>query len=158
MSDAKKTGQCSSCDGLVSKTAQTCPHCGQAKPYKKLKEELAKERNGCLILILAVCLLFGACVLSADEQETPEVWQEGKAGFEVSRDCRERILESLKAPSTAKIHETFNTYKGSNVYLVKFEVDAQNSFGAMIRSNFECKITEKIGGGNVWQDVQLNEY
>lgn len=30
-----KIGTCHACGGIVSKTAKTCPHCGEKKPYRK---------------------------------------------------------------------------------------------------------------------------
>ena len=51
------------------------------------------------------------------------------------------VEQNLKSPSTAKFSR--NPYvdkKDDNVFIVKSYVDAQNSFGAMIRENYEVKL------------------
>lgn len=64
--------------------------------------------------------------------------------------AQEVVLEHLKSPSTAKF-PTYNNndieylYSG-NTYTVFGYVDAQNSFGATIRTNF-CVVMEKNGVG-----------
>lgn len=53
--------------------------------------------------------------------------------------CERYIKSQLKAPTTAK----FNTQVDENsdgTYTVSGSVDAQNSFGAMIRSDFSCTV------------------
>lgn len=53
-----------------------------------------------------------------------------------------KVEEELKAPSTAKFQpspDAVITNNGS-YYFVKSYVDAQNSFGAMIRTDFICKV------------------
>ena len=32
----KRTTNCRDCDGLVSKSAKQCPHCGASKPYESV--------------------------------------------------------------------------------------------------------------------------
>lgn len=58
---------------------------------------------------------------------------------------QEAVKKSLKAPSTAKFPWSFNEYniketnsenKDMTIYYVSGYVDAENSFGAKIRSNF----------------------
>jgi hypothetical protein len=54
-----------------------------------------------------------------------------------------KVEEELKAPSTAKFQpspDAVITNNGS-YYFVKSYVDAQNSFGAMIRTDFICKVS-----------------
>jgi len=58
--------------------------------------------------------------------------------------CQIAIEDNLKAPSTAK----FQRYSPEEIdrlsefsYRLYMYVDAQNSFGAMIRSQFICEIT-----------------
>lgn len=63
--------------------------------------------------------------------------------------AQEIVKGSLKAPSTAefcKITEATITHEG-DVYTVKGWVDAENSFGAMIRQNFTVTYTATGNGG-----------
>jgi len=70
-------------------------------------------------------------------------------------------LEHLKAPSTAKFPEFYN--KDVSIYyndetkvaVVDLYVDAQNSFGAMIRSRFNVKL--KNSKGNTWDLLNFSK-
>jgi hypothetical protein len=56
------------------------------------------------------------------------------------------IYEELKAPSTAHfgpIEETQFQPKGKNGVYVVIWVDAQNSYGAMLRQTYHCSLTYK---------------
>ena len=52
------------------------------------------------------------------------------------------VKEQLVSPSTAKIkYNPDNIYEvNDTIFLVKGYVDSENSFGAMIRTNFSCQI------------------
>lgn len=77
--------------------------------------------------------------------------------------CQQYVKARLRAPSTADFpfldHNVTNT--GSETYLVRSYVDAQNGFGAMIRSNYRCEI-RYTGGEDAearnWHlvDLQMN--
>jgi hypothetical protein len=71
--------------------------------------------------------------------------------------CRTFVKDRLKAPSTA----TFRTYAESTVaemgaseYLTSIVVDAENSFGAKIRSSYLCRVKR---AGSSWQLLSLVE-
>ncbi len=58
------------------------------------------------------------------------------------------VKQRLKSPSTAEFPGIFEkadhiTELGNDEYLINSWVDSQNSFGAMIRSKFSCKIIFK---------------
>lgn len=56
--------------------------------------------------------------------------------------CREFVEERLKAPSTAKFDRRSETamHHGGGRYAVTGTVDAQNAFGATIRSRYGCEL------------------
>lgn len=68
------------------------------------------------------------------------VWNSGlREHFEdkkIAKQCQEKILSVLKSPSTAQFS---NFIKISNSICV-FDVDAQNSFWAMIRTKYLCNL------------------
>lgn len=68
-------------------------------------------------------------ITSADEQEFEKL-------------CKAHIYNQLKAPATSRFSQKHalktNWYKGK--YVVGFDVDAQNSYGALIRTGFTCLI------------------
>ena len=64
--------------------------------------------------------------------------------------------ERLKAPATAKFasyRESQVTDKGNGEYLVSSHVDAENSFGAKIRTRYICHL--KYTGNNRWQLMEF---
>lgn len=71
--------------------------------------------------------------------------------------CQQFVEDRLKAPSTADYPwdaTERTTYLGSTRYRVDAYVDAENSFGAKIRNDFEC--TVKYTGGGNWRLENLN--
>lgn len=81
----------------------------------------------------------------------------------VAKQCVEK---QLKAPSTANwgsivkgTHQSPDlcvTVMGDDKYLCKGWVDSQNSFGAMIRTSFECTVQYK--GDDRWTTVDLRTW
>lgn len=72
--------------------------------------------------------------------------------------AKEFIKNRLKAPSTAKFQSSTKkvTYLGSQSYYVHVKVDAQNSFGAMIRKTFSVEV-EQIEKEK-WRCNTIEEY
>lgn len=73
--------------------------------------------------------------------------------------AKDAVTQSLKAPSTAEFPFSYLNEDiqdlGNGNYVVKSWVDAQNGFGAMIRSNFTVNI-KKVGEGAFQaQDVSI---
>lgn len=70
--------------------------------------------------------------------------------------CRIAMTNSLKAPSTAKFPDD-STVKvspgGGFNFLITSYVDAQNSFGAMIRTEYTCVLVNPTG--NTWNVTSL---
>lgn len=61
--------------------------------------------------------------------------------------CQENFIAArLKAPATAKYLDVTVTQLG-DVYTVTGSVDSENSFGALIRSTFTCKVKDS---GDQW--------
>lgn len=68
-------------------------------------------------------------------------------GIRIRDYCKESVNKILKSPSSAEYPDTFlnplkdwNMVKSNNLVTVKSYVDSQNSFGAMIRSEFIIQI------------------
>ena|SRR3990167_4801531 len=67
--------------------------------------------------------------------------------------CQSPVSAQLRAPSTAKFPFTTapgvsSKHVGGGAYQVRGFVDAQNGFGAMIRTSWSCKIREN--SDNSW--------
>lgn len=72
--------------------------------------------------------------------------------YEAIAQCEERVKQLLKAPSTA---EFTTDASGGGAWTVTGTVDSENSFGAMLRSNFQC--TVKITGDTATTTVDFLE-
>jgi len=72
--------------------------------------------------------------------------------------AKEFILDRLRAPSTAKFPwgSEFTVTNSGKIWVVKSYVDAQNGFGAMIRTHFTVKM-EHLGGSG-WRLLDLQTY
>ncbi len=65
-----------------------------------------------------------------------------KKDGDVAGACAQMYMEQgLKAPSTAKFGVWHTTPLGKNKYTVDNYVDAQNGFGAMLRTSYSCTVT-----------------
>ena len=71
--------------------------------------------------------------------------------------CKEFVEKTLKAPSTADFQNYNNFFArgiGEGPFQVSGYVDAENSFGAKIRTQFIC---ERRKTGDNWQLVNLSQ-
>lgn len=106
-------------------------------PERSAEEKAAIERGGKrwaiafgLIVVAAVAFI---ATRNVNHEATPA---EKKA--DAQRACQEKFIPArLKAPSTAKYSAVTVTESAGN-YTVMGSVDAENSFGAPIRSSFVC--------------------
>ena len=108
-----------------------------------------KKKSGCLGQIILFSVLMGVVLWSAisrDEEkrnETPEMRREkfcdnaGKSAAHIA--AKFYVKQELKAPATA----IFGSYDERNVsrmgnceFIIHGHVDAQNSFGALIRNEY----------------------
>lgn len=105
------------------------------------------------IVLLMICVVGTAITMFGNRKPTPTTSPQSYAWTA----CRMYIEKSLKAPSTAKFQSesTGTVYdNGNGNYEVSMWVDADNSFGAHIRSTFYCKVNHS---GDQWALVELTE-
>lgn len=77
-------------------------------------------------------------------------WEELR--WDAERVCKEDfIARRLKAPATAEYDLT--TTGGPTTYTVSGTVDAENSFGAMLRSEVTCVVADE---GDRWRLVSID--
>jgi hypothetical protein len=73
--------------------------------------------------------------------------------------CRQFVRERLKAPSTADFQPCYESVvrqgAAANIWTVASWVDAENSFGAKIRTTYVCQL-EDTGDGN-WRLLALED-
>lgn len=87
---------------------------------------------GCAVLpvvIFAVVTIVGLV--------TPDEPYDSNNEYEAIAQCEDRVEDLLKAPATAEFD---SSAVGSGTWTVTGTVDAENGFGAMIRSDFQCTV------------------
>lgn len=82
-----------------------------------------------------VVLAFVACTVGSINSGN----RDSDTEYEAIAQCEARIDGLLKAPSTASYQTEASPQSGS--WIVTGSVDAENGFGATVRSNFQCTVT-----------------
>ena len=101
---------------------------------------------GCLWVFGAILVLIS--VLCAVQITKPDKATPVYPSQDAKRVCQEQFIpDRLKAPSTAKFSEVTVSSSG-DVYTVTGKVDADNSFGARVRSGFTCIVRDT---GKTWR-------
>jgi hypothetical protein len=122
-----------------------------------------KSAVGCLItlvVLLASCSFIVVLIMTdpgPKASPTPLTWEERRKTPLTDEEiagpigvCQEFVKDQLQAPSTAEFPWSFDDYHVNrliapeNFYNVEGHFDAQNTFGAMIRAGFGCKV-ENVG-------------
>lgn len=112
-----------------------------------------------MLTITALCLICLVGVTSLNQEEDTEI-----TASKIYVMCKPYVENSLISPSTAEFPEYYKvdigTLRGtSNTYVVNGYVDAQNSFGAKIRTHYSCAIKHKGGewaNRNNWSLIELD--
>jgi len=114
--------------------------------------EPAKKRRASPWLVLAVLIGIGwVCRGVSGEQGTsgpPTTTGPDPVGAYVV--CQQFVEDRLKAPVTAEFGGPYSQVTkslGGGRFVVDTYVDSQNSFGAMIRTEFSCTV-QNTGGDN----------
>ena len=86
---------------------------------------------------------------------TPKVYTDSEFKATAYVCAKYEVEAYLKAPSTAKFQASPDAviYKQDSYYIIESYVDAQNSFGAMIRTNFKCRAVNPMPGTGYCQSV-----
>lgn len=107
------------------------------------------------VLVLVAMGVYSALSGPAAPPKGPS---EDEIRADVAAICRNQVSRSLKAPSTAKFRDSRVQAVGTGVglaYRITGSVDAENSFGAMIRNTYECESERTESGALVTKLVRL---
>jgi hypothetical protein len=140
-----------SCDAKQVKVIAEHIHAGAPSPAplvagKRPSTSTAVKAIAFVLIALAGINLLSAIFGGGDKPEPPKVQQEAPkraSALEAKMMCRQFVERSLKAPSTADFpfSDEFSAVgKDNGPYIVIGYVDAQNSFGAMLRTHFTCEL------------------
>lgn len=99
------------------------------------KAENASANRWAVGIVLAVLVVAGLCGLKISSKDSPE-----DPSGDAKRVCQEEFIpKRLKAPKTAEFSGVTVT-ETAGTYTVTGSVDAQNTFGALVRSSFTCVV------------------
>lgn len=169
--------RCRECGGQLSTLASACPHCGTALPARSQdvcaepKPRSAKWLVACGAGSIAVCVLLVSLGKSGDKTKGDGGARPSTSVSHITTTVRPQhdevtawvtaknfTEESLKAPRSAQwpdspisggqSYRNFVKDLGDGHYRIDTWVDAQNSFGAMIRNAVHCEV--KWTGGDNW--------
>jgi hypothetical protein len=156
------TDFCIKCGKTVQQDIAKCPYCGAERPADSLSTTLFVFVFS--VIIIAI-VYFGIKWLFSGSTK-PKKAQMPTATYAYFK-CQNSVKPLLKSPSSANFGSIANTSiaqlkagmrgkKHEIQYKVTGYVDAQNSFGAMIRNYYSCKVTGQTG--NTWRldDVALD--
>jgi hypothetical protein len=128
--------KCPDCGKDVSDMLKNCPHCG-----RPIKSEAVINLMG---VLLTLALFYGIWLYVSSPSKSAAPRQEDK-GLVAYSMAQVMVEDRLKAPSTAD----FPVYTpgqvvslGDRKWRVVSYVDAQNSFGAKVRTHYEVTIQE----------------
>jgi hypothetical protein len=129
--------------------------------YNSLKTDMAKERaKNVKVLFSGLIIIFLGWVFwpsNDTPNNTPTVEDIGSMDVDAYVMSQDFITKQLKAPATADFpvgSDGHVKYEGDSVFYVNSYVDAQNSFGANIRTNYSGRI--KYMGKDNWRNISLN--
>lgn len=72
-------------------------------------------------------------------------------------ECESLIKNTLKSPSSAEFSDMEYAKNSVGAIIVKWNVDSQNSYGAMLRSNFVCYQSEGEEMSYIFKDDSDSE-
>lgn len=101
-----------------------------------------------LIFVPGVLIAFMVAIYYENRSAGPTEPAQADESRQAERACRRYIEQQLKAPATAR-YPTPSTSKDGPEYTVTGSVDSQNSFGALVRTQYKCMVSSE--GGGTWK-------
>ncbi len=139
---------CKTCGDTVSKTASTCPHCGQRSPYKKPSSNIV-ARSLIIYAVVSAILVFGfktTPVSTTSINSSTSASSSNSYELSARNDCEDMIKLSANNPSTLKIHSILG-YASKKLpdqsWAITQEFSAKNSFGLEKKMVAYCKASSK---------------
>ena len=135
----------------IDAKASKCPHC-QSKIYVWTT---GRKILAGLLGLIVLMIIIGSSSHSSSTSSTATT-QNGHSNIEVCVEAQHLIGQFLKSPSTAKFptcNDTTITKVSDDKYTVSAYVDSQNSYGAMLRSDWSLTYHYTNGGANTQLDL-----
>jgi hypothetical protein len=101
------------------------------KPEKKSSKGCFLGCGG-VILVAIIIGVASTCSVGSSNWEPTE--------WEAEQHCQDWVKDKLKSPATAKFTDVMSRSDGTASWAVSGNVDAQNSFGALVRNSWTCSV------------------
>jgi hypothetical protein len=134
-------GKCRECGKEVSSGAPVCPHCGVKGPIRATAGVNVATAGVGIAILLGITYCLGGFDSSSDNSPAAKAETSYYAAY--SR-CNDELKLELKAPGTAVFsseRESRHIVQGDSIMIAGY-VDAENSFGAKLRSNWVCVVRD----------------
>jgi hypothetical protein len=110
------------------------------------------------VVFFIIFLVFKCSCSETDQERANRTEQNSEfTAYYYSQQC---VKELLKSPSTAEFpsgSDQFVTRIDNDTFLINSYVDSQNSFGAMLRTNYVCQITLNNNDTYTCDSIELLE-
>jgi len=126
---------CSQCGSQINSDTETCPQCGN--PTKK---PFLQKTIGCLGLII-IFMIIGVLFSLLHGNELTSKSPDKDISLEAVKASQEYVTRKLRTPFTAKFpipSQARVTKIENNQYTIASYVEAKNSYGILLRKNYEC--------------------
>lgn len=107
-------------------------------------------------IVIAICLAIVAWYYLGGGQEKKAEQDQEALALRAQITCEALTKDLLKAPSTAEFSNWVTTEVSATSWRIKGDVDAQNSFGAMIRNTTICEISYNRSADSMSGTAQLD--
>jgi len=127
------------------------------RPSKKPQRKSSPVLGVVMLFVMAVALCtVGIAAVTSGMEDPPTDPASADRSTDAEVMCEEFINKRLKAPASAKYTHQSRQKNGAQ-YVVSGYVDSQNSFGAMVRTDFTCTVTDQGDGKWRLDDLRLAE-
>lgn len=133
------TKKCAGCGKKI--TTYPCVFCKAKSAADANRSEVSPAFS---VIVIGSFILFGAwCATSVSDGGDSSRQQASHDATSAFTMCKQFAGDRLRAPSTADwpcCSDDFTTHLGDGRYRVQTYVDAQNAFGAQIRTDVMCEV------------------